>query len=399
MKLKILNSTIKLIFIGYFLTIIALFLYSYTQVDLNLTLSKISIWQGIQKQFQSVGYFNRPLSTNIYLGIILSFYFLYFVILRLAFLKKITQCNVWKLILATSVILTFSYNAFSYDIFNYIFDAKIITFYNQNPYLFKPLDFPEDPMLNFMRWTHRTYPYGVGWLALTTPLTLIGSNIFIVTLFLFKLLITGFYLGTAFLITKIVKEVRPQDQTVALAFFALNPLVVIESLVSAHNDIPMVFFAMLGIYLAIKKRWFFSILTVLFSYLIKQVTGVIFVPIILFALSFIYPRIKVSIENFIRLCIVFLFLGFFFVLTRMEVQPWYFLWVLPFLALLRPNGVIYLLNGGITLGLLLRYAPFLFQGDWNGNVPLVKTYVTFLVPLVFLLIIAVFYLSKMRKNV
>lgn len=319
--------------------------------------------------------------------------------LRLAFLKKISTRSIWKLIFLTAVILTFSYNAFSYDIFNYIFDAKIITHYQQNPYLHKALDFPQDPMLNFMQWTHRTYPYGPGWLFLTVPLAFIGSNIFIITFFLFKFLITGFYLGTAYLIQKIIKEIRPEDGVAGLVFFALNPLVVIESLVSAHNDMPMIFFAMLGIYLAIKKKWFISFLTIGFSYLIKQVTIVIIFPLSLFLLSSIYPKIKLSTESFIKLCVFFLLLGFSYVLAKMEIQPWYFLWVLPFLALLKPSKIIYFLNGGITLGLLLRYAPFLYRGDWNGNVLLIKTYVTFVTPLIFLFIFLLFtYLKKTKKN-
>src|SRR3989344_7264882 len=150
-------SKIKLLGTFYVLTIIFLFLYSFTQVDLNLTLSQFSLWQITQKFFQQIGYFNRPLSTTFYILIIFLLFGFYFFFLSLASKNKIRKNKIWFLTIVSTIILSFSYNAFSYDLFNYMFDAKIITHYGQNPYLHKALDFSTDPMLNFMRWTHRTY--------------------------------------------------------------------------------------------------------------------------------------------------------------------------------------------------------------------------------------------------
>src|SRR4030042_3801668 len=175
----------KLLNIGYLATIVALFLYSFTQVDLNLTLSRWSIWQVIEKSFQHIGYFNRPLSTVFFIMIIVLLFIFYGLFLFLSYRNKISVREMWYLVILTAVILSFSYNAFSYDLFNYIFDAKIVTYYHQNPYLYKALDFPGDPMLTFMHWTHRTYPYGPSWLLLTVPLSFLGFNFFLPTFFLF----------------------------------------------------------------------------------------------------------------------------------------------------------------------------------------------------------------------
>ena len=148
----------KLPFGLYFLVIFALFLYSFTQIDLSLTFSRIDFLRNLVKSFQYIGYFNRPISTYIYVGLLALLFGFYIYFLKLAQNKRIKRDLVWKLIIATIVILLFSYNAFSYDLFNYIFDAKIFTHYHMNPYLHKALDFPGDPMLSFMRWTHRAYP-------------------------------------------------------------------------------------------------------------------------------------------------------------------------------------------------------------------------------------------------
>ena len=142
------------------LGIIGFFLYSFTQIDLSLTLSKASVWQDIQKSFQHIGYFQRPLSTLIFLILTLFLFLIYSLYLKFSLANKLTRKKVWYLIIFISIVLSFSYNAFSYDIFNNIFDAKILTYYHQNPFIHKALDFPNDPMLSFMHWTHRTYPYG-----------------------------------------------------------------------------------------------------------------------------------------------------------------------------------------------------------------------------------------------
>ena len=234
-------SNVKLLGSGYLILVIGLFLYSFTQVDLSLTLSQWSVWQIIQKFFQHIGYFQRPLSTVLYIILIFLLYLFYFAFLYLAKVGKIRGIReIWTLIIVTTIILTFSYNAFSYDLFNYIFDAKIVTYYHQNPYVHKALDFPNDPMLSFMHWTHRTYPYGPSWLILTVPLSFL-VNFFLPTFFMFKTLISLSFLGTAFFVSKILNKIYPQNEVFGLVFFALNPLVIVESLVSSHNDVVMMF--------------------------------------------------------------------------------------------------------------------------------------------------------------
>src|SRR5690606_9981251 len=138
---------------GFILLIIALFLYSFTQIDLSLTLSQASFFQIVQQAFQYIGYFNRPLSAQIFFFLIIGLFIFYTLILESIKKQRMTQKQVLVTVCIATLLLTVSYNAFSYDLFNYIFDAKIFTAYGENPYLKKALDFPNDPMLSFMRWT------------------------------------------------------------------------------------------------------------------------------------------------------------------------------------------------------------------------------------------------------
>ncbi len=124
----------KFVFVFWFLNVIGLFLYSLTQVDLNLTLSRAPLINSIVKVFQNIGYFQRPLSTTIFLVLILLLFALYLILLYLSKKGKLSRREFWWLIILTSAVLLFSYPAFSYDIFNYMFDAKTIVFYQQNPW-------------------------------------------------------------------------------------------------------------------------------------------------------------------------------------------------------------------------------------------------------------------------
>src|SRR5581483_1710037 len=59
---------------------------------------------------------------------------------------------------------------------------------------------------------------------------------------------------------------------VTLIFFGLNPLVLIETFVSGHNDIVMMFFAVWALYLLQKKKIIFAFSVLLLSILIKYST-------------------------------------------------------------------------------------------------------------------------------
>lgn len=353
--------------IFYVLILVSLLAYSFTQMDLNLTLSKSSVFQSWQRFFIQIGYFQRPLSTIIFLTIISLLFLFYFLILRLVKIGQISQKQTWWFIGASVVILFFSYPAFSHDLFNYMFDARIFTHYQLNPHHFKALDFPQDPWIRFMHWTHREYPYGPSWLILTIPLSYLGFDKFLPTLFNFKVLMTGAYIGTVYLVHKILTKIKPEESLFGTAFFALNPLILIESLVSAHHDIVMMFFALSSFYLLLLRKKFYSFISIVASIGIKYVTAFLF-PVWLFGFR---PK----------LAFIFSLLGFIYVARQMEIQPWYFIWVLSFIALIPKERLLIFLAFGFSLGLLLRYAPFLYLGHWNDPAPQIKILVT-TIPLV-----------------
>lgn len=351
---------------AYLLVAISFFVYSFTQVDLSLTFSQSSVFQVVQRSLQYVGYFQRPLATGLFLLFLTLFFGFYILFLILAQKKKITRKQMWFLIFAITFVLAFSYNAFSYDLFNYIFDAKIVTHYGQNPYDHKALDYAGDPMLSFMRWTHRTYPYGPVWLGVTIPLSYLGMGYFLVTFFLFKMLIAGCFLGTAYFIEKIVKKLNPGKELIGLTFFALNPLIIVESLVSGHHDIVMMFFAMMAFYFFITKRYVWWGIFFVFSIGIKFAT-LLLIP--LFAFMFFQRKnTKQNINLLLGMSILSMAIAVFLSSYRTEIQPWYLVWVLPWVALFVQFKRLLYAAIFFSFCMLLTYVPFLYMGEWGSEI-------------------------------
>jgi hypothetical protein len=395
----------KILTFFYLLGIVGLFLYSFTQIDLSLTLSRASWVQQFEKSFQYIGYFNRPLSTYLFVGTLLVLYFFYTQLL--ISLKTFSYKKVWILVIVSGVLLSVAYNAFSYDLFNYIFDAKIITHYHQNPYEHKALDYPAEPMLSFMHWTHRVYPYGPVWLGLTIPLSYLGRNYFLVTFFLFKFLMLGAFFATVWLIGKILEITDPTYKKLGIAFFGLNPFVLIESLVSAHVDIVMMFFIMCGMYFLIKKNYMLTFLLLVLGYGIKFASAAYTLPIhvgviISFALGlFIFSKIqkKLSWETVFILCGCLMILPVILASVRTNFQPWYLLSILPFAALVCKKYYIFLPTVLMSFFVLLEYMPYLFLGNWDPPVPDYLVWIRITgISIALLTAIAWFFLVKKGKN-
>lgn len=370
---KATQSNFWLLF-GYGLVAAILFLYTYTQVDLNLTISTANFWQRIQKSFQYVGYYLRPQSAAMYLGIIGAFYILYAAAIVMARKGKLSGSTLWRVIVVMAALLVFSYPAFSYDLFNYMFTAKTVLLYRKNPYEVIPLQFASiDPWVNIMRWTHLPSAYTPLWIALTLPAYFFGFHTFLIILWNMKLLVVMGYVLAVRATQLILRSLEPEGELTGTVIIALNPLIIVETLVSGHNDIVMMAIVLWAIVLLQRKKlrmfWFVWALSVA----LKLMT-IVLAPV--FWLTTRKPQGAWRLWSLIAM-----FIGLIAVVSRREMLPWYWVWVMPFVALLPKYRTVTLLAGAFSFGLLLRYAPYLYFGDWNAPVPILKWWVT-VVPMV-----------------
>ncbi len=349
----------RVTFSWYILTLIGLFVYSYSQIDLNLTLSSHPLYQSIQQQLIHLGYFNRLLSTFLYLLLLSSFFLVFISLIHQAKSKTITSSNIIKLVLTTSFLLTLAYPAFSHDIYNYIFDTRILIHHHASPWTHTALDFPSDLWTRFMHWTHRTYPYGPTWLFLTIPFYLMGLGKFTLTLISFKLLGVASFLLSCYCIYRLAHKFHRPHTTTSLALFAFNPLVIIESLISFHLDITMTAFMLLALFLFSHKRPLPAWLSLLISILTKYTTTA------LIPFAFLYQSHRLSFSQFIRYSFFASLFATILVITQRELLPWYFLPSLGLAALLPTSRQITIFTFSLSLSLLLRYLPFLYIGSYT----------------------------------
>ena len=382
-KLKLQRNYILLFL--YCLVLLALFAFSLTQIDLSLTLSTDEFLYGMQQVFQQVGFFNRPFATAWYVVLLCLYYLLYILILMSSFSRSFSEKFLWITIGITSG-LAFSYPAFSYDVFNFMFYAKTIVVHNQNPYIVKPLDFAGiDPWLSFLHWTHRPSILPPLWTGITIVPYVLGFNKLLLILWNFKILTTLFYIWAVYLLKKIAEIKYPKYVLPIMTFFALNPLVVIESVVSGHLDIGMISFSYLFLLLLLKKQKVYSFFALALSVGIKYVTLVLS-PLILTGFN----------RNFIVFLMLFGTMG---VLAQIEMQPWYLLWTLPFLAFYPDKKWVWVMTIALSFGLLLRYAPYFYFGHWNDPVPYIKLLVTLgSVILGLMYLVGVFFSGKTRAR-
>lgn len=345
------------------LTSFSLMLFSFTQVDLNLTLINWTPYLNLQKAFTALGYFNRPLNSLIYLGCMLLLVLNYALIVSLSAKNKLSQRQLYLLIGITSSVLFFSYTAFSHDLFNYMFDAKIVTTYHLNPYDHKALDFQQDPWIRFMRWTHRKYPYGPTWLLITLVPSFLGFGKLITTLILFKALFVGCYIAIIIFIRKILSLLGHEKKIItAIALFAFSPLILVEGIVSPHLDLVMGAISLVAFYYYLSYRqkssqkinFLYGWIKLLISIGVKF-ASVVYLP--LFCIPARHQTIKKTMITFVGLSLLAALLQ----LTQGHLETWYFILLLIALPLAIPfTKLKNVFLGSLVISIAMIWVYYIF---------------------------------------
>lgn len=357
----------KKIIIALYSAFLSLFaIFSYAFVDPNISYLK-NIYSGFT-------FSNRLLTTIFFISsIIISFVF-YSIFIYLGVKKKISLKEIFILLGITITILFFSYPAMlSYDIFNYVATSKVLFFYHENPYIVMPIEFVGDPLLTFTHAANKIALYGPFWVLLTGIPYFLGFGNFIIILFSFKLFSLLFYLGSVFLIWKISRNI------LSLILFSFNPLILIETLVSGHNDIVMIFLVLLSFFLLTKKRIFLGISFFVLSIFIKYAT-VLLIPIFLYV---VWRLIRDKVIDWIKVYFfssLLMLIAFLLSPIREEIYPWYAIWFISFAFLVPNKKILLYVSTAFSFSLLLRYTPYMLTGTYIGQTPFTKEIISFIPP-------------------
>lgn len=359
----------RVLFFLYIFFLLSFVVFSYLFIDPGLFY--------LRPLFSNFHQIHRATITILFFFFILSSFFFYLFSLYLIKKNKLTAKHLFVLIGVTIGILVFSYPAVvSFDIFNYIATAKVTYFYHENPYIIMPFEFIHDPLLFFMHAANKTALYAPFWILLTAIPYFLGFGNFLFTLFSFKLFVGLFYVATVVLLWKMTKSV------LKTAFFALNPLVLFETFVGGHNDIVMMFFALLSLYFYLNKKRGWGSLFLLFSIGIKYAT------------LFLLPVYIANRKRIFFVATIGMYVIFFLSAFREEIYPWYAIWFLVPVSFLFGNNLISWISLTFSFSLLLRYTPFMLLGTYFGPTPYIKIAVTF-IPVVFAVLI--YYFRKQNK--
>ena len=368
----------KPLFIIYSLLLILYSIWSFALTDRNLQLLSFSPFVTFQSFMWSM---TSVTSTILFIVLIVSLFFVYAFLIQNKEMQHnfLTNKKVLLLFTISLIALTFSSNALSHDIFNYIFNAKMVLVYNVDPHVHIALEFFEDLWLRFMHNVHTPAPYFYGWTALSLIPALIGFNKFFLIWSSFKLW-NAIGLGILFFAqTKLLHHIKVKEQWKILLFI-LNPLVLIESVSNSHNDVWMMAFVFISFLFlefwlpTIKKsKVILSLAFLLLSISIKYVT-VVLLPIWL--LLFMKKRgrgiIKIhnphpiffAIRQFPFDTAVILLLIPLFSPRSQWFHPWYLIWSLSFLPFVEQKRLQAILIG-FSFSSLLRYIPWLWHGGFE----------------------------------
>lgn len=161
------------------------------------------------------------------------------------------------------IIVFFSYPVLSTDIFSYILSDRIAVVYHQNVWQTRPDRFKTDPYFRLSDWTDQTRIYGGVNQIFYSAATSLSGNGYVENIISHKAVVLIFVMLTLLLIPA------------AVVFW--NPLFIIETVGSGHNDIIMLFFTVLSLKLLNKDKTLLSALALGLATQVKTVPALLFV--------------------------------------------------------------------------------------------------------------------------
>lgn len=200
------------------------------------------------------------------------------------------------------ITLALMYPITAIDLFNYVFRSRILTHYGDNPLVVPPASYPADPFVRYTGgWAGWPTPYGPLWIIISAPATLISGDSWLLNLLSFKALALGFYLADSLLVYCFLRRSAPSCALVGLTLFAWNPLVLFDGIGNGHNDLVMVFFVLLSLYLLDRGHLTLSVAALAGSVMVKYVT-LLLVPIYVVYLWHRFPnwqgRLLFAVKSF-----------------------------------------------------------------------------------------------------
>lgn len=370
-------------FVALVIISLLLSLWSYTLVDPNLFLLSQPWWVELQSWFWQ----NRGDWAVLAAGygiLVLAWWAVYLAAPRLVQFRAWPERKIPVVFLAFGAmviaVLWIGHNALSHDIFNYLFNARMVVEYGANPHVCTALEFAYDPWVRFMHNVHTSAPYGYGWTALSLIPYIAGMGTFLLAYLAMKGWMVLGLLLYIFFGWRLFREAQPQaDNRVELLWlFVANPLLLWETVLNGHNDVWMMWPALAAMWLLFRsqktKQWWMIVGTAVLlglSISVKLVT-VVLIPFVVGLL--LWPWLKQHLsgnwrpvralgEHLSRYWAEYAVLVLLAPLVTQRSQqflPWYLIWSWSFFPLVRWSWLRWFLLA-LAFTSQLRYIPWLLN--------------------------------------
>jgi hypothetical protein len=254
-------------------------------------LSALIYWFGLTRPYHLLDLYQRPLLDLRYLTegyperlwpLVIEFVILF--VLYLAawqIVRRTSTRSLWLVVIGGAIvfgaIVLFTYPYDAADIFDNILHGRILSVYGANPFRDVAAQFSTDPFYPYIGWRRSISAYGPAWEITAGLSAQLAGNDLLTNVFVFKLVLAGFLAGCAGLIAAILRRLAPDRVLAGVVLFLWNPVVLYETIGQGHNDVAMLFWMLLAVWLLLKKRYTLTIVALLIGALFKYIP-MLFVP-------------------------------------------------------------------------------------------------------------------------
>jgi hypothetical protein len=179
------------------------------------------------------------------------------------------QLYFWAGIASVFTVLLWTQAVLSSDVYEYSMRGRMFAVYGMNPYTHAPCEVSGDMFYDLIFWKKTPECYGPLWVLLGSVHTLFFKGAVLLTGFMHKAWLFLFYAGACYYFMAIAKELKIREPGFWLAAFMANPLVIIMTVVDGHNEIVMVFFMLISVYMALKDRFFWAVIMLALAVCVK----------------------------------------------------------------------------------------------------------------------------------
>jgi hypothetical protein len=161
------------------------------------------------------------------------------------------------------------------DIYDNILHGRITGIYGANPYQQVIADYPQDPFYDYTAWKRAPSAYGPLWELFAGLIAKRAGDGIIANVLTFKFLAGFFYFFSIVIIWIILRKTQPELALAGVLLFAWNPVVLYETWGNGHNDMAMVVWILVAIWLTSLRRYSLAFISLTVGALIK------FIPLLL----------------------------------------------------------------------------------------------------------------------